>query len=294
MVEFSRTGKKLVLTGDLGNAPSPLLHDPESIAGTHFLLVESVYGDRNHEGRDARREFLKNSIEDTRKRQGVLLIPAFSIERTQVILYELDQMVDSGELAPLSIYVDAPLGSKVTEIYRKYSHYFNDKAQEHMKHDPDLFTFKGLHVVHSAHDSKTIESAPNPKVIIAGAGMSHGGRIRNHEKTYVDDPHATILFSGYQAAGSLGRRMQDGARKVLIDGQWHKVRAHMATLTGYSAHKDRDALVAFVEEAHETLEKVLVCLGEPRSELFLTQRLREFLGVDAVAPAEGESFTFAM
>jgi metallo-beta-lactamase family protein len=294
MVEFSRSGTKLVLTGDLGNSPSPILRDAESIAGTNYLLMESVYGDRNHESRDARRDFLRQTIENTRARKGVLLIPAFSIERTQVLLYELDQMVDSGKLDPLPIFIDAPLGSKVTDVYRKYPQYYNDEAKKHLERDSDLFSFKGLTVVDTAQDSEKIEATKNPKIIIAGAGMSHGGRIRNHEKTYIEDTNATILFSGYQAAGSLGRRLQDGAKKVLVDDEWHTVRAHMATLSGYSAHKGRDELVSFVEESADTLEKVLVCLGEPRSALFLTQRLREFLGVDAVAPAEGESFSFPM
>jgi len=135
-----------------------------------------------------------------------------------------------------------------------------------------------------------IYDTPNPKVIIAGSGMSHGGRIRGHEKNFLSSPTTTILFPGYQAAGSLGRRLSEGARKVKIDGSWVRVRARVNQLNGYSAHKDRDGLIDFVEEASESLERVFVAMGEPKASLFLTQRLRDFLEVDAVVPSAGESF----
>lgn len=293
MVVFEREGKSFVFTGDLGNSPSPLLRDTESIAGASFLVMESVYGDRVHEGRDTRTAVLQQTIEHIRASRGTLLIPSFSIERTQVLLYELNELVESKRMRPLPIFLDSPLAAEITEIYHRYPQYLNDEARERAGSDSDIFSFPGLTVTVDAADSRAIADVPGPKVIIAGSGMSHGGRIRSHEKHYLGDPGATLLFVGYQVPGSLGRRIQDGAKKVMIDGDEVHVRAHTGTLSGYSAHKDRDMLVEFVAEAQDSLEEVFVVMGEPKTALFLTQRLREFLDVRAQAPAYGDIRTIA-
>ncbi|MBP9668665.1 MAG: MBL fold metallo-hydrolase [Candidatus Pacebacteria bacterium] len=289
LVFLERAGKQIVFSGDLGNSPDVLLHDTESIRGAHYLVMESVYGDRAHEGREVRREVLKAAIEDTRQKGGVLLIPSFSLQRTQVLLSEINVLIEDGAMQPIPIFLDSPLAIEVLDIYRRHSRLFNDTAKARMDAGDDLFDFPKLKLTRAAEDSSSIESAPNPKVIIAGSGMSHGGRIRSHEKRYLGDKDAAVLFVGYQTVGSLGRRIKDGAEKVKIDGDWVKVRARVSELSGYSAHKDRDALISFVETAQETLQKVFVVMGEPKAALFLTQRLRDFLGVDATAPAKENS-----
>lgn len=288
MVEFERKGRKIVFTGDLGNDHTPISKKTETITDASYVVMESVYGDRNHEGTEVRREVLKEAIEYTRKKNGTLLIPAFSLERTQILLYEISSLIAAHKMEPLPVYLDAPLAIRLMSVYRDYPSYLNDEVQGRMS-GGDPFTFKGLKITASANDSRAIYTASNPKVIIAGAGMSSGGRIRSHERVFLSDPTTTILFPGYQSVGSLGRRLAEGARKVNIDGQWVRVRAKIGQLQGYSAHKDMDGLIAFVENTVPKLKKAFVVMGEPRSALFLTQRLRDFLGVDAVAPAEGES-----
>lgn len=292
LVSLERNGKQIVFTGDLGNSPDVLLPDTESIRGAHFLVMESVYGDRLHEGRDRRRDVLRDAIEEARRTKSVLLIPSFSIQRTQVLLSEINTLVEEG-VEPMPVFLDSPLSIKVLDVYERYRHLFNEASQARFKSGDDLFDFPKLTLTKDAEDSAQIERAANPKIIIAGSGMSHGGRIRSHEKRYLGDKHAILLFVGYQTVGSLGRRIKDGATRVKIDGDWIHVRARIAELRGYSAHKDRDALVAFVGEAQETLEKVFVAMGEPRASLFLTQRLRDFLGVDALAPEQGNVHTIA-
>ena len=193
-------------------------------------------------------------------------------------------MIDSGKLPQIPIYLDAPLAERITEVFRTYRSLFNADAQKEFLRG-DIFSFPGLEVV--KHYSDEIHRASGPKVIIAGAGMSSGGRIRSHEKRYLSDPKAAVLFSGYQAPGSLGRRIQDGQKKVSIDGEHVTVRASISTLTGYSGHKDRDGLLQFVESAGESLEKVFVVMGEPKASNFLAQRIKDFLGVDAVVPQQG-------
>jgi metallo-beta-lactamase family protein len=289
LVKLTRGGRTILFTGDIGNTPEPLLNDTESPVGANYLVMESVYGDRVHEGREGRKERLKQAIEDTRQRGGVLLIPSFSIERTQIILYEINEMVEAGELAPLPIYLDAPLASKVTEVFRTYSNILNTDARKHFAEGDDPFTFKGLTVVGHTGESRAIHTKPDPKVIIAGAGMSVGGRIRAHEKAYLGNENTTVLFVGYQAPGSLGRRLYDGEKKIRIDDQWIHVCATIDMLTGYSGHADRDQLLGFIESAGESLEKVFITMGEPKSSLFLAQRAKDFLGVNAVVPEKSQT-----
>ncbi len=289
MVVFERGNRRVVFTGDLGNDNAPLARPTEALHDAHYLITESVYGDRNHEGVDTRREVLAEAIMRTQRKNGTLLIPAFSLERTQILLYEIGSLLEERKIKPIHVFLDAPLAIRALDVYHRYPEYLSDAAQNKLK-EGDLFSFKGLIVTESARESRAIYDSPNPKVIIAGSGMSHGGRIRTHERNFLNDSSTTILFPGYQAVGSLGRRLADGVKKVRIDNEWVRVRAHVEQLHGYSAHKDMDGIISFVEQSADTLEKVFVVMGEPHSSLFLTQRLRDFLDVDAVAPASGQSF----
>ncbi|MDB5237756.1 MAG: RNA-metabolising metallo-beta-lactamase, metallo-beta-lactamase family protein [Candidatus Kaiserbacteria bacterium] len=288
LVKFTRGGRTLMFTGDLGNTPEPLLNATESPVGAHYIVMESVYGDRVHEGREGRKERLRQAIEDTRERKGVLLIPSFSIERTQILLSEINEMVESGALKPLPIYLDAPLANKVTQVFREYSTILNPDVRQHFESGDDPFTFKGLTIVAHTGESRALHTKPDPKVIIAGAGMSVGGRIRAHEKAYLGNENTTVLFVGYQAPGSLGRRLYDGEKKVRIDDEWIRVRAQIDMLTGYSGHADRDQLLDFIEQAGESLEKVFITMGEPKASLFLAQRAKDFLGVNAIVPEKDQ------
>lgn len=290
MVECTRNDKKLLFTGDLGNSPAPVVADTEPISGINYMVMESVYGDRLHEQVDERLNFLKELIEETRKKKGTLLIPAFSLQRTQAILHDLNHLVDEGTVEPIDTYLDAPLAIKMLDIYKAYPEYFNAHIQERIAAGDDPFVFARLSLIADGRESKKIAKTPGPKIIIAGSGMSHGGRIREHERTFLGDPSTTLLFIGYQAAGTLGRRLLEGEKKVRIDDDWVKVRAKIARIQGYSAHKDRDQLMSFVEQTAGSLEGVFVAMGEPRSSLFLAQRLNDFFGVNAVAPDSGQSF----
>lgn len=276
----------MIFTGDLGNSPEPLLNDTENPTGTNYLVMESVYGDRVHEQREERIELLREAIEDARKRHGTLLIPSFSVERTQIILFEIHMLIKEGKLAPIAIYLDAPLAERVTDVFRKYIQILNPAAQKEVQ-SGDIFSFPGLSVIREHKEG--LQHAPDPKVIIAGAGMSSGGRIRGHESRYLPDPNASVLLTGYQAPGSLGRRIQDGEKKVTIDGEHIEIRAKISALTGFSGHKDRDGLLDFVEHAGDNLEKIFVVMGEPKASQFLAQRIKDFLGVEAVVPRQGDS-----
>ncbi len=280
---------KITFTGDLGNTPSPILRDTTPLEGSDYLLIESVYGDRQHEARDERRDLLKNVLLDNYKRNGTLIIPAFSLERSQEVIFEIDKLMETKQLPKMQVYLDSPLAIQVTDIYRKYSHYFNDDIRAHIERGNDPFSFPGLVETVDAEDSKHILKKPNPKVIIAGSGMSSGGRVLHHEQNYLSDPNNTLLLIGYQAAGTIGRKLEDGMKSIVINKETVEINAKIEKITGYSGHKDGNALVGFVSTSADTLKKVWTVMGEPKSTTVLAQRLRNELGLDAEAPEGGKS-----
>lgn len=288
MLEVTYNNKKILFTGDLGNSPSPLLLDTEPIKDIDYLLMESVYGDRNHIDRNERRNRLEATIENNYKRQGTLVVPTFSLERAQELLFEIDQLVENERVPQMPIFFDSPLGIKLTKVYGKYSKYFNSFAQNIISHGEDIFSFPGLKMTLLTEESKEILQSPSPKIVIAGSGMSNGGRILHHEAHYLPDPNNTLLLTGYQSQGTLGRAIQDGAKEVTINGQTIPVRAKVVFIDGYSGHKDSDHLIEFVEQIADKVKKIYVVMGEPKSSLYLTQRLRDYLGVYAFAPEEND------
>jgi metallo-beta-lactamase family protein len=289
MYEFTYNSKKILFSGDLGNSPAPLLRDTEYLSDIDYLLIESVYGDRIHEKREERKALLEDAIEETIKKKGVLLIPAFSLERTQELLFELNDLVEHNRIPQVPVFLDSPLAIKATAVYKKYESYFNTDAQAIIKSGDDVFKFPMLKFTEDAEDSKAILNVPAPKVIIAGSGMSNGGRILHHEKNYLSDPNSTLLLVGYQAVGTPGRLMQEGAKSVRIMGEEVQLRARVVNIHGYSAHRDTDGLFDFVEFMKDKVQKVFVVMGEPKASAFLAQRLRDYLGLRAFVPKRGES-----
>ena len=289
MLEIIYNNKKIVFTGDLGNSPSPLLPDTDVLKNVDYLVMESTYGDRNHELRDERKKKLEEVINENYNNKGNLIVPTFSLERTQELLYEINSLVENHKIPLMPIFLDSPLSIKLTDVYLKYGKYFNKTAQAVIATGDKLFEFPGLKETPETEESKAILQVPPPKIIIAGSGMSNGGRILHHEKNYLPNKNDTILLTGYQSIGTLGRLIHDGAKKVHIMGEDVNVRAHLAMINGYSSHKDSNHLVEFVEYTASTLKKVFVVMGEPKSSMFLAQKLRDNLDVNAFAPMAGES-----
>jgi metallo-beta-lactamase family protein len=289
MVLFVFNGKRILFTGDLGNSPSPLLPDTEKITDIDYLIMESVYGDRNHESRNDRRRLLAEVIQDNHKRKGTLIIPTFSLERSQELLFELDALLEDHRVPVMPIFFDSPLAIRLTDVFKQYKSYFNEKAQKAMSPGKYLFDFPGLQHTLKSEESKMIMGVPDPKIVIAGSGMSTGGRVIHHEKNYLPDPDNTLLLTGYQSVGTLGRLLQEGLKKIRIMGEEVIVRAHIVTIYGYSGHKDSVGLLNFVEGVGDSLMKVFVVMGVPNSSMFLVQKLRDNLGVEAYTPGKDES-----
>lgn len=288
MMFLTLNGTTIVFTGDLGNSPAPLLRDTDPVAGATYLLMESVYGDRNHEGRDERKELLRQAIVDSVGRGGTLLIPAFSLERTQDLLYEMNDMVEHHHIPDVKVFVDSPLAIKATEVYRRSDKYFNQNTQHIIKSGDDIFRFPRLFFTETKEESMAIWETKGPKVIMAGSGMANGGRIVHHLKHYLHDPKSAVLLVGYQAVGTPGRKLAEGAKTVRLYGEDVAVNARVLNIHGYSAHKDMDHLVEFAATGAETLKKVFVTIGEPKASMFLAQRIRDYVGLDTMVPQPGD------
>ncbi len=281
---FERNGKRLMFTGDIGNVPQPLMAPPEAQSDIDYMVMESVYGNRLHERVEDRTSLLLEELKLTIVKRGTLIIPAFSLERTQAMLFEINNFVEHGEIDPLPVFLDSPLAIKVTDVYRAHRAYLKPEIRAQIEAGDDVFDFPKLKLTRTAKESDAITGVPGPKVIIAGSGMSHGGRVLSHELEYLGKPDTTLLLVGYQTVGSVGRLLQDGVKRVTIDGVPVNVRARISMISGYSGHADRDMLIDFVAHSADRLKKVFVTMGEERASLFLVQRLRDYMGLNAVAP----------
>lgn len=297
IVEFNwslESGKRcnIFFSGDLGNPPTPLLRPTEFVQDADYVVVESAYGDRVHEDRSMRKEKLRTIIQDTIKAGGTLMIPSFALERTQELLFELNDMVNSKSIPEVPVFVDSPLAIKLTEVYEQFPKYFNERSNYLINSGDDIFKFPKLRITPDVADSKAINDVPAPKIIIAGSGMSNGGRILHHELRYLSDPKSTILFVGYQAAGSLGRKIFDGAKEVTILGQHVQINCAVHAIGGYSAHADQPGILKWVGEASKGghLKKVFIVQGEEKAADALATKIKDEFQLEAVLPKEGVEF----
>lgn len=288
-IKIEADGRSVVFSGDLGNYPAPIIKATEALPQVDYCLIESTYGDRIHEDLPSRRELLEDAIEDTVRSGGTLLIPAFAMERTQQLLFELNELVEKGRIPKVPIFIDSPLAIKLTEVYRRHREYFNKDANDLIRGGDDILNFSGLTFTPTTEESKKINLVPAPKVIIAGSGMSQGGRILHHERRYLSDPKSMILFIGYQAEGSMGRRILEGAQEVTISGERIHVRAKKRMISGYSAHADQPRLLEWIAGARLSLKKVFVVQGDESSSATLSQKIGDELVVHTDIPREQET-----
>lgn len=280
----THTNKKIVFTGDLGNTPTPLLRPTEKITDADYVVMESVYGDSNHEDKPLRHQKLKDALNKVIKRNGALIIPVFSLEKTQVLLHELDNLIEEEEIPSVPVFLDSPLGIKVTEVYAKYLKNYNENIQEEIRSGDDIFDFPKLKMTLHKNQSQGIHKTRPPFILIASSGISEGGRITEHEKRYLPGKENALIMIGYQIAGSLGRKIKEGEKVVIINNEKVRVNAEIISIDGYSSHKDSDGLFNFVENTKDTVKKVFVVMGEPKSSLFLSQKIRDNLNIDAIVP----------
>ena len=268
--------KIIVFSGDLGNRNDLAMPSPTPIKNANTLYIESTYGDRNHrELVDSVAEF-KDVITATMQRQGNVIIPSFAIERTQEILVLLKQMYYQGELPECQVFVDSPMAIKATKIYDRYHRDLNQQAQALFKENDSVFDFPALNYSLTGTDSMQINTQENRCIIIAGSGMCNGGRILHHFKHRLWNERNSIIFVGYQAQGTLGRIMLDGAPSIKVYGETIKVGAKIHSINGFSAHADQDDLLHWIS-AFEQLDKVFLVHGEPDKQAVFKKVIKEKL-----------------
>jgi metallo-beta-lactamase family protein len=258
-----------------------LLPEADIPTDSDVVFMETVYGSREHENVQERKEKLLQSIKEEIEKKGTLVIAAFAIERTQEVLKELNDFIETKQIPKIPVYLDAPLAIDITKIFKHYESYFNPEMQTHIKHGDDIFKFPGLHMTQTHEESQAINNIPGPKIVIAGSGMIAGGRIIHHVRKYISNPKNTILLAGYQAVGTYGRLLSEGKKHIIFYGEPFEVNAKIKQLTGYSAHRDQEGLLEFVDVVRKNCKSLNLILGDNESLLAFRQAVYERFNIRA-------------
>lgn len=286
ITEIEAENKKLIYTSDLGNNPSVLLDPPEMVKAADYVICESTYGGRIHEDISKRREKLAAVINSTVAQNSILMIPSFAIERTQELLHDIEHFCSVTGCERPTFFLDSPLAQKVTAVFSKYPEYLSEKVRESHK-DNNFFGLERLKITSSVDESMAIDKQPNPKIIIAGSGMINGGRILHHGLKYFENPKNTLLIVGYQAKGTLGRRIFDGERDITIFGKRIHMNASVASIGSYSAHADLPQLCDWISKI-AGCRQVFIVHGEADQSLILSRTIEDKLRIKTDTPQQGE------
>lgn len=275
-IEDNGQQRRLVFSGDLGRPGMAILRDPTIVTEADFLILESTYGNRLHESPGAARSLLRRVVTETHRRRGKVIIPAFAVGRTQELVYALHQLADQQKIPGIDVFVDSPLAVNVTEAFRLHPECYDEEIQQFILSDrhSDPFGFHRLRYVRDVEDSKALNFLRDSAVIISASGMCETGRILHHLKNNIEDPDNTILFVGFQAEDTLGRRIMSGQRRVRIFGEEYDVRAKVERIEGFSAHADRNELLKWVQHLdRKRLQRIVLVHGEEESALALSSLL---------------------
>lgn len=284
--------RRVIFTGDLGRRGLPLLRDPQPVPGGDVLITESTYGNRVHPSVDDIRTELKRIVHEAYVLEGRVIIPAFSLGRTQQVVYFLNDLFNSGELARVPIYVDSPLARRLTGVFRDHVDLLDEQVQELLQTDRDPFGFPGLEYVGRHAESMALNHRPGPLVIISASGMCESGRVVHHLKHALDSVDNTIVLIGFQGQHTLGRRLQEGHKLVRLFGQECERRAKIETLSGLSGHADVEDFKWFFEQMsrRENIGQAFLVHGEEDSSRALASLLVDFCDHDPVVPRRGETY----
>jgi metallo-beta-lactamase family protein len=290
---FSGGGEKrsIVFSGDIGRWDRPMLKDPDVFKQTDYLVMESTYGDRNHEGANKISDDLADIVNRAFGAGGNIIVPSFALQRAQEILYYLNELLIAKKIPPLDVFVDSPMANKITEVYKRYAGLYDEDMKKLMLLNHSPFSFPGLKTVETVEESKSLNERKGTYMIIAGAGMANGGRIKHHLANNISKPESTVMFVGYQAVGTLGRLILEGAPNVRIHGQQYPVRAHITRIEGLSAHADRDELITWISRLSVNPKHVYITHGEESSAESFSAYLHEKTGYDTSVPHYGDTVT---
>jgi metallo-beta-lactamase family protein len=288
----------VVFSGDLGRPGTPIIRDPSPLVWADYVVVESTYGGREHEPHAEAIRVLAETVRMVDEAKGVLLIPSFSIGRTQEIVWELDRLIDAGQIPLLPLYLDSPMASKASDIYRRHPEYFDEETRRLLFDEATPLDYPDQHITNSPKQSQAIQRAPRPYMIVASNGMLTGGRVVGHLRNLIGDPAATLLFVGYQGKGTLGAHLQAGATSVKLDGEVREVRCKVRSISGFSAHADEGELLEWLghfaagkqpgDPGHP--RRVFLVHGDPEAQIALEPSVRG-LGFETHIPRWHERVT---
>jgi metallo-beta-lactamase family protein len=266
---------RYLFSGDVGRGGDDILRDPEPVENVDFLQIESTYGGRVHSAKKDAEEELRVLVSETLARGGKVIIPAFSVGRTQQIVFELHQLIDDRRLQPVPIYVDSPLSTNATEVYRLHTECFNEFIYAFLREKANPFGMENLTYIRELAHSKKLNELQDPAIIISASGMAEAGRVRHHLKNNIGDEKNLVLFIGYCAEHTLGCQILKGQNPVNIFGEPHTVRAHVASIDAFSGHADRNELKRYVERLTGDIKKISVIHGEEEQCLAWAETLRK-------------------
>lgn len=286
---------KIVFSGDLGNSDMPILRDPTIIENADYLVIESTYGNRLHENQNNRFEYFVDIINETISKGGNVVIPSFAVGRAQEVIYELNKEKDSNDsklkkLFSIPVFVDSPLAISATEVFRNNLDCYDEEAREYIDNGDNPLDFPGLKFTRSADESRALNERSDSAIIISASGMCEAGRIKHHLKHNLWRKESTVLFVGYQAQGTLGRKLVDGAKKVKIFGEDISVNARIEMIEGFSGHADKDGLLSWIEGFNRKPSKIFIVHGEEDSMVNFAGEINDKFNIETIIPEKGESF----
>jgi len=281
-INIRQNGKnhRIIFSGDIGEPDRPIINDPTLFNEAEYIVIESTYGDRTHEEHkniDIQKQ-LRNCINKTISAGGNIIIPSFALERSQELLYHLNELFLRKEIPPLIVFLDSPMAIRITEVFKRHADLFDKETMQRLRQGNSFFSFENLKLIQSTEESKAINNIKGSSIIIAGSGMVTGGRVKHHIVNNIRRPESTILFVGYQAEGTPGRILLDGANKVRLLGQIHPVRAHIEKIDGFSAHADCDGLLDWLADIRIPPRCVFVTHGEEKAANSFARLLKERTG----------------
>lgn len=289
----ARREVRLVFSGDIGRRGIPIIRDPQTVDAADVLILESTYGDRLHEPYPDTEKELQRIVNETYRRGGKIIIPAFAVGRAQQLVYVLNQLAAAGDIPRLPVFVDSPLAVNTTDVFRTHTECFDEETRafiNQMNGRGDPFGFSGLTYTRSVEESKRLNFLREPAIIISASGMAETGRILHHLKNNIEDPNATVLIVGWQAPETLGRRLVERISPVRIFGENYTVRARVEVLNGFSGHADRDELLEWVGALERKPRRTFLVHGEEAAAAALAQRLNERFGLAVDIPELKQAF----
>lgn len=292
LVQATENGKttRLLFSGDVGRKKLPIIKDPDPAPAADYLIMESTYGDRLHPPVGDVKQKLASLVKSVLARGGHMIVPAFAVERTQQLVLLLHELIDAKEIPDFPIFVDSPLASAVTEVFKKHTEDWDEGACAFYKRGLDPFGWNRLRFIQTVQESKTLNDLHVPFMVMSASGMVEAGRILHHLKNGIGDPRNLVLLTGYQAPNTLGRKLQDGAQEVNIFGEPMRVRAQVDSIDALSGHADQQELLDWMAPVAPTLKKVFLVHGEVSAMTVLKAKIEERYKLEVICPKRGDRF----